>query len=155
MKCMHMHVSVRDLAESVHFYSKLFGAEPTILKDDYAKWKLEDPRVNFAITARGFKLGVDHLGIQVENVAELEEQSDRLAQAVGPKLDIGKTTCCYAEVEKSWVGDPQGVFWEVFLTHGQTTTYGSDPESLARLREETADALSSAAPAKSEGSCCP
>jgi catechol 2,3-dioxygenase-like lactoylglutathione lyase family enzyme len=125
MKRFHVHVSVDDLARSVRFYSALFAAEPTVVKPDYAKWMLDDPRVNFAISARGrATTGVDHLGIQVEDAAELGEVYGRLKQAAGPVFEQGKTTCCYAEGEKSWILDPQGVSWETFLTHGESTVYG-------------------------------
>ena len=126
MKRLHVHVAVEDLTASVRFYSALFAAEPTVLKGDYAKWMLQDPRVNFAISQRGAAPGLEHLGIQVENHAELEEVSARLKQAERPVLEEGKTTCCYAQSEKSWIADPQGILWETFLTTGESTTYGHD-----------------------------
>ena len=125
MKRLHVHVSVVDLADSIRFYSTLFAGKPTVLKDDYAKWMLDDPRVNFAISRRGGANGVGHLGIQVENAKELEEVYDRLKRADAPVLEEGATTCCYAKSEKSWIVDPQGVKWETFLTTGSSTTYGS------------------------------
>lgn len=125
MKRLHVHVSVTDLADSIRFYSTLFAKKPTLLKDDYAKWMLDDPHVNFAISRRGAKSGVRHLGIQVENAEELNEVHDRLKQADVPVLEEGATTCCYAKSEKSWIEDPQGVKWETFLTTGSSTTYGS------------------------------
>jgi catechol 2,3-dioxygenase-like lactoylglutathione lyase family enzyme len=125
MKRMHIHMSVGDLDRSVDFYSALFAARPTVLKPDYAKWMLDDPRVNFAISTRsGRAAGVDHLGIQVEDGAELDEVYARLERADGPTLEEGRTTCCYAESEKSWITDPQGVPWEAFLTTGESTVYG-------------------------------
>lgn len=126
MKRFHVHVAVADLAASVRFYSQLFAAEPAVIKSDYAKWMLEDPRVNFAISQRGAKAGVEHLGIQVESRTELEDVYARLQQAQGPVLEEGATTCCYAQSEKSWIDDPQGVRWEAFLTTGQSTVYGHD-----------------------------
>ena len=120
-----------DLKDSIRFYSTLFAAEPTVLKDDYAKWMLEDPRVNFAISKRGGASGVRHLGIQVEDPAELTEVYTRLQRADAPVLDEGATTCCYARSEKSWIEDPQGVQWETFLTTGSSTHYGSDPAKAA------------------------
>ncbi len=126
MKRLHVHVAVDDLAQSVRFYSTLFAAEPTVVESDYAKWMLEDPRVNFAISARGGKAGVQHLGLQVEDAAELAEVYDRLKHAERPVLDEGATTCCYARSEKQWITDPQGVAWETFLTHGRSTVYGTD-----------------------------
>ena len=127
MKRFHVHVSVGDLAESIRFYSQLFGAEPSVRKGDYAKWMLEDPRVNFAISQRGATPGVQHVGIQVENRAELEQVYERLQRAERPVLEEGATTCCYAHSEKSWIEDPQGVQWETFLTTAESTVYGRDP----------------------------
>jgi catechol 2,3-dioxygenase-like lactoylglutathione lyase family enzyme len=127
MKRLHVHVAVENLDASIRFYSQLFAAEPAVLKPDYAKWMLEDPRVNFAISQRGAKAGVQHLGIQVEDRAELEEVYERLKRAEGPVLEEGATTCCYAQSEKSWIEDPQGIQWETFLTTGTSTVYGSDP----------------------------
>ena len=126
MKRLHVHVSVRDLAQSVRFYSELFGAEPAVRKSDYAKWMLEDPRVNFAISQRDGKPGVQHLGIQVEDLTELAEVYERLRRAEGPVIEEGETTCCYARSEKSWIDDPQGVQWETFLTTGESAVYGTD-----------------------------
>jgi catechol 2,3-dioxygenase-like lactoylglutathione lyase family enzyme len=126
MKRLHVHLSVGDLDESIRFYSVLFAARPTVVKPDYAKWMLEDPRVNFAIsTHSGSAPGIDHLGIQVEDGAELQEVYGRLGQAETPVLEEGKTTCCYAQSEKSWIADPQGVSWEAFLTSGESTVYGT------------------------------
>ena len=126
MKRLHVHVAVENLDASIRFYSHLFATEPTVLKDDYAKWMLEDPRVNFAISARGAQAGVEHLGIQVENRVELSDVYSRLQRANGPVLEEGATTCCYAKSEKSWISDPQGIKWETFFTTGESTTYGSD-----------------------------
>ena len=133
MKRFHVHVGVRDLKQSIRFYSALFAAEPAVRKDDYAKWLLEDPRVNFAIsTHSGQAPGIDHLGIQAEDERELAEVHGRLQQAEGPVLDEGKTNCCYAQSEKSWITDPQGVSWEAFLTTGESTVYGrSSPRPVA------------------------
>ena len=126
MKRLHVHVSVRDLDASVRFYSQLFAAAPSMRKPDYAKWMLEDPRVNFAISQRDGKPGVQHLGIQVEDRTELAEVYERLRSAEGPVFEEGQTICCYAHSEKSWIDDPQGVQWETFLTTGQSTVYGTD-----------------------------
>ena len=130
MKRLHVHVSVDDLAKSIQFYSTLFAAEPTVAKDDYAKWMLDDPRVNFAISKRGNETGIRHLGIQVEDRAELADVYSRLQRAEAPILDEGATTCCYAKSEKSWIADPQGIQWETFLTTGESTTYGAAPVRL-------------------------
>jgi hypothetical protein len=127
MKRLHVHVSVEDVADSIRFYSTLFAAEPTVTRPDYAKWMLEDPRVNFAISKRGAAPGIRHLGIQVENRVELEDVYSRLTRAEAAVLEEGATTCCYAKSEKSWVADPQGIQWETFLTTGESTVYGGDP----------------------------
>lgn len=126
MKRLHVHVSVADLSDSIRFYSTLFAAQPTVLKDDYAKWMLDDPRVNFAISRRSGANGIRHLGIQVEDAAELEEVYARLQRVEAPVLPEGATTCCYAQSQKSWTEDPQGVKWETFLTTGSSTVYGSE-----------------------------
>lgn len=128
MKRLHVHVAVNDLGQSIKFYSTLFDAEPTILKDDYAKWMLDDPRVNFAISAgQDVSKGIRHLGVQVESADELSEVYGRLKAADRPVLEEGRTTCCYAKSEKSWVADPDGVVWETFLTNGEATVYGDSP----------------------------
>jgi hypothetical protein len=119
-----LHVSVDDLAHSIRFYSALFAAEPTVAKPDYAKWMLDDSRVNFAISMRGRQTGLDHLGIQVESPDELKEIYGRLRKADRPVLEEGATSCCYAKSEKAWITDPQGVSWETFLTTGESTVYG-------------------------------
>ncbi|MBL8552450.1 MAG: VOC family protein [Hyphomonadaceae bacterium] len=133
MKRMHVHVGVDNVDRSIAFYSTLFAAEPTVRKPDYAKWMLEDPRVNFAISTRADGGGVRHLGIQVESAEELKEVYARLEAADAPVLEEGQTTCCYAKSEKSWIADPQGVVWETFHTTGEATQYGGNPalESLA------------------------
>jgi len=128
MKRMHLHVGVSDLAQSVKFYSTLFDADPTVLEEDYAKWMLDDPRVNFAISSDGHaRTGIDHIGIQAENTGELQEVFARLKAADGPVLEEGETTCCYAQSEKSWIADPDGVVWETFLTTGESIVYGGSP----------------------------
>jgi catechol 2,3-dioxygenase-like lactoylglutathione lyase family enzyme len=144
MKRMHMHVGVENLDQSIAFYSTLFAAEPSVVKSDYAKWMLEDPRINFAISSNHHAAkGIEHLGIQVEDHAELSEVYARMQAAKGPVLEEGATTCCYAKSEKSWIADPDGVTWEVFLTHGESTIYGDSPPL---------DQLVSANAA--EGACC-
>jgi catechol 2,3-dioxygenase-like lactoylglutathione lyase family enzyme len=148
MKRLHVHVAVANLPESIRFYSTLFASEPSVLKDDYAKWMLDDPRVNFAISKRSAETGVRHLGIQVEDRSELRDVYSRLEQADRPVLDEGATTCCYAKSEKSWIEDPQGVKWETFLTSGESTTYGSEEPTMPL----TACCEPNAAPAPSK--CC-
>lgn len=128
MKRLHVHVAVADIAQSTKFYSNLFGSAPSVEKDDYVKWMLDDPRVNFAISARGREPGLDHLGIQAENTDELKEVSSRLKAADMQVLDEGAATCCYAKSEKAWVVDPQGIAWETFFTSGSATVYGDDNE---------------------------
>ena len=135
MKRLHVHVGVADLDRSVAFYSTLFGAQPTVVKDDYAKWMLDDPRVNFAIsTGQDPEKGVRHLGIQSESQEELGQVYAQLRAADRPMLEEGRTTCCYAKSEKSWIADPDGVVWEAFYTDGEATTYGDSP-ALGTLAE--------------------
>jgi predicted lactoylglutathione lyase len=138
LKRLHVHVGVADLAHSIGFYSTLFGSEPTVVKDHYAKWMLEDPRVNFAISAGNHaRKGVEHLGIQAESSEELTEVYSRLKAADRPVLEEGQTTCCYARSEKSWISDPDGVVWEAFLTNGEATTYGDSPALDTLTASET------------------
>ena len=124
MKRLHVNVAVRDIEQSVRFYSTLFGAEPSVLRPDYAKWMLEDPRVNFAISTYSETSGLDHLGIQVESQGELAEISGRLADAGRTVYDKGEAHCCYAHSHKAWVRDPEGLPWETFFTFGSDTIYG-------------------------------
>ncbi|MCF8506001.1 MAG: VOC family protein [Caulobacter sp.] len=127
MKRLHLHIAVEDLDRSIGFYSTLFGAQPSVVKDDYAKWMLEDPRVNLAISQRDrVAAGVDHVGVQAETAAELAEMATRLKAAGETTFDQEATTCCYAKSDKSWVTDPSGVRWETFHTFGEATTYGED-----------------------------
>ena len=134
MKRFHVHVAVNDLKQSVRFYAALFAAQPTVLKDDYAKWQLDDPRVNFAISTRGGKTGVDHLGLQAENGDELEDIGSRLAQADVAITAQKDASCCYAKSDKYWTVDPQGIPWESFHTLDSVPTYGKE----IRPREEKA-----------------
>ena len=131
MKRLHVHVAVEDVGKSVGFYSTLFGETPTVLKDDYAKWMLDDPRVNFAISDRARVTGVDHLGIQVESAEELAELAGRLKAAGEVTRDQEATTCCYAKSDKAWVNDPNGVRWETFHTTGEAVAYGEDEPDVA------------------------
>ena len=131
MKRLHVHVAVKNLDTSVSFYSQLFAAETTVRKPDYAKWMLEDPRVNFAISQRGVRPGVQELGIQAESRAELADLYARLKSLDRPVPEEGATTCCYAQSEKSWIEDPQGQQWEIFLTTGESTGYGHDSTCCA------------------------
>jgi catechol 2,3-dioxygenase-like lactoylglutathione lyase family enzyme len=123
-----VHVAVNDLDESIRFYSTLFASEPTVRKDDYAKWMLDDPRVNFAISAgQQPSKGIQHLGVLVGSTRELAQVYGRLKAADRPVLEEGRTTCCYAKSEKSWISDPDGIVWETFYTDGEATTYGDSP----------------------------
>ena len=148
MKRLHVHVAVEDLAKSIGFYSTLFGAQPVVLKDDYAKWMLDDPRVNFAISDRSSLTGVDHLGIQVESGEELAELAGRLKAAGEVTRDQEATTCCYARSDKAWVNDPSGLRWETFHTVGEATSYGEDepggalaaPKAACRAPDTKAEA---------------
>lgn len=126
MKRFHVHVAVPDLADSIRFYSTLFGAEPTVRKSDYAKWMLDDPRVNFAISKRGSASGVNHLGFQVDSAEELDAMHERLAGADSAVLSQKGANCCYARADKYWVTDPSGVAWETFHTLGTVRVYGDD-----------------------------
>lgn len=160
MKRLHVHVAVTDLTDAIRFYSHLFAAEPVVRKDDYAKWMLDDPRVNFAISARGAdsdrEAGIRHLGIQVENEAELKEVYARLEAAATPVLEEGAVTCCYAKSEKSWVADPAGTRWEVFRTFGESTVYGGGAATEAKPAANAACCEPERMPAQPEkNSCCP
>ena len=137
MKRLHVHVSVEDISHSIGFYSALFAAEPSVIKSDYAKWMLDDPRVNFAISTRGKQPGLDHLGIQAESDGELKEIYARLHQAGGEIIDQGQTACCYAKSEKSWIDDPAGIAWETFYTTGESIDYGEGVSAyVARVAHE-------------------
>jgi catechol 2,3-dioxygenase-like lactoylglutathione lyase family enzyme len=125
-KRFHVHVAVKDIAESVSFYTTLFDAPPSVQKEDYAKWMLDDPRINFAISKRGREAGLDHLGLQVECDEDLHVISNRLKAAGDHIIEQESTTCCYAQGNKAWVHDPQGIAWETFHTTGSATVYGED-----------------------------
>ena len=143
MKRFHVHVAVDDLAENIRFYSALFSAEPSVLKDDYAKWMLDDPRINFAISKRGQKPGVNHLGLQVESDEELQFIHSCLEKADGEIVAEEGVACCYAKSDKYWITDPQGIAWESFRSLGEVPLFGGEVEGEA----------SCATPA-SEAACC-
>jgi catechol 2,3-dioxygenase-like lactoylglutathione lyase family enzyme len=149
MKRFHVHVSVDDLAASVRFYSTVFGAAPTVLKPDYAKWMIDDPRVNFAISRRGTKSGLDHLGVQVESEGELTELRKQVAAAEIAALDQPNAECCYVRSDKYWTTDPQGIAWETFHTLESIPVYGDVGRAEAK-------ACCAPAPANEPGSdaCC-
>ncbi len=156
MKRLHVSVAVSDLDESIRFYSTLFGSDPSVLKIDYAKWMLEDPRVNFSISSRGAHKGVDHLGIQVDDDAELAAVARRLAQAGKPVFEQKATTCCYARSNKAWVHDPEGVAWETFHTFGASTVYGEDRAGdAAEASEPSACCAPTEKQAKASSCCAP
>jgi catechol 2,3-dioxygenase-like lactoylglutathione lyase family enzyme len=151
MKRFHVHVSVDDLEASVRFYSSVFGVPPTVLKPDYAKWMLDDPRINFAISKQGLKAGVDHLGVQVESESELRQLRDQVASAEIIALDQKNALCCYARSDKYWVTDPQGVAWETFHTLESIPIYGHT--SRAEATVACCSPTTASQPAKS-GVCC-
>ena len=148
MKRMHLHVTVPSIDQGIAFYSALFGAPPVVVKDDYAKWMLEDPRVNLAISSRASAAGVDHVGVQVDSADELAELAGRLKAAGETTFDQQATTCCYARSDKSWVTDPAGVRWETFFTHGEATSYGEDAAF------EAAATAGCCAPKPAAQACC-
>ncbi len=156
MKRLHVHVSVDDLAKSIQFYSTLFAAEPTVTKDDYAKWMLEDPRVNFAISQRGGAPGVNHLGLQTDSDDELEVLHGLLQQAEVSAQAEQNIGCCYARSNKYWVTDPTGIAWETFHTLGSVPTFdGAEPKEAstgACCTPATAPAAS--VPVKAASACC-
>lgn len=152
MKRLHVHVAVEDLAQSRAFYATLFGAEPNVVEADYAKWMLDDPRVNFAISQRGRAGGLDHLGLQVETAEELADIAARLKAAGETIATETDAACCYARSDKEWATDPQGIRWESFLTHGQITTYGEG--SAFDVKAEPKAAACCAPPAPKPASAC-
>jgi catechol-2,3-dioxygenase len=148
MKRFHIHVGVKDLNNSIQFYSTLFGQKPSKVKEDYAKWMLEDPRINFAISTRSGKEGVDHLGIQVDEGHELAEISERLKKADLGVFDEGSTTCCYAESSKAWVKDPAGIAWEAYHTMADAETFNEN------TKVESAANACCAPKTPTKSSCC-
>ena len=142
MKRFHVNVAVRNLDQSVHFYETLFGVSPTVLKEDYAKWMLDDPRVNFSLSASDRKSGINHLGIQADERQELTEIQSRLEAAGTSTFDQPEARCCYAESTKTWTRDPDNVAWETFHTYGEITEYGNDlePEADSRCCETESQA---------------
>ena len=155
MKRFHVHVSVDDLAGSIRFYTSIFGVGPAVEKSDYAKWMIDDPRVNFAISQRGLKAGIDHLGLQVETNDELTQMRGQVSQAEIAALDQTEASCCYAKSDKYWITDPQGIAWETFRTLDSIPVYGNT------VREQTAEKAACCAPAAAvaiqtakSGTCC-
>lgn len=156
MKRFHVHVNVDQIDSSIRFYTTLFGTAPSMVKPDYAKWMLDDPRINFAISQRGRQAGVDHLGMQAEDAGELAAIGARLQAADAVALAEKATTCCYAHSDKFWAEDPQGVRWESFLTHGEATTYTSAPDETgnACCGPTTAAAPAATCGPGTAGGCC-
>lgn len=128
MKRLHIHISVDDIEANIGFYSALFESEPSVVKPDYAKWMLTDPKVNFAISSKGAKPGLDHLGIQVESDEELSEINTRLSKAALPVIEQKGAACCYAESDKYWTQDPQGIPWEAFHSLASVPVFGGKAE---------------------------
>ncbi len=154
MKRFHAHVHVDDLAQSIAFYSKLFAAAPARVEADYAKWMLEDPRVNFAISTRGAKPGLDHFGMQTDDALELAELKARAEAADMALLDEGNTTCCYARSEKHWVTDPQGIAWEHFHTLGDIPVFNEATPSSSAGTCCAPAAVAAPAPTAPRAACC-
>ena len=151
MKRFHVHMHVDDLARNIAFYSKLFGAEPTRVESDYAKWMLDDPRVNFAISTRGGRPGLDHLGLQVDEASELADLKARAQAADMALLNEGTTTCCYARSDKHWITDPQGIAWEHFHSLENIPVFNEAAQAPARAHACCAPA----APAAASACCAP
>jgi hypothetical protein len=155
MKRFHVHLHVQDLGKSIGFYSTLFAAEPTRIEADYAKWMLDDPRINFAISTRGSTLGVDHLGFQTDDAAELAGMKAR-AQAADMALeDEGETTCCYARSDKHWITDPQGIAWEHFHTLGDIPVFSEGRQADAESACCTPAVATTPAAADASACCTP
>jgi len=156
MKRFHVHAHVEDLRASIAFYSRMFAAEPTRVESDYAKWMLEDPRINFAISTRGGKLGIDHLGLQTDTEEELTELKARAADMT--LLDDGQTSCCYARSNKFWLTDPQGIAWEQFHTMASIPTFSEAQSTVGQPRACCGAAAprdeAVRVPAKPAASCC-
>ena len=157
MKRFHVHVAVDNLAANVRFYSTVFGAEPTVQKPDYAKWMLEDPRINFAISERGAKVGVDHLGFQVDSDEELSTLREQVGKAEIAALDQPDAICCYARSDKYWITDPQGIAWETYRTLGEAEIYGADTkktEESSACCSPRPETTVITMPATSKAKCC-
>jgi catechol 2,3-dioxygenase-like lactoylglutathione lyase family enzyme len=146
MKRFHVHVAVDDLEANIRFYSTVFGTPPTVSKPDYAKWMIEDPRINFAISNRGAKTGLDHLGFQVDSNEELGELRQKVADAEIAALDQPQSECCYARSDKYWITDPQGIAWETYHTLGEVEVYGVDMPKAAKATDDAAGRAACCAP---------
>ena len=159
MKRFHVHIGVDNIDQSIAFYQALFNAPPTVVKSDYAKWMLEDPKVNFAISNKEMQQsGLQHLGIQVDSNDELQEVYTNMQNAEGEILEEGHTACCYARSEKSWIGDPQNIAWEVFHTYGEATVYSNNmvaksPEAMTVWNENSIE-IETVKPKFELNTCC-
>jgi len=163
MKRLHVHVAVDNVAESIRFYSALFAAEPNVVEPDYAKWMLDDPRVNFAVSARGAAAGLNHLGVQVESTDELAEMRARLRTLQTAVIEESGAACCYAKSDKYWAADPQGIAWETFHTLDSIPVFGAEgaseaaccaPLAPAARVESTACCVPSRPGKAAAGGCC-
>jgi hypothetical protein len=156
MKRLHIHVGVERLDQSITFYSALFGAQPAKIKEDYAKWMLEDPRINFAISTLSGKAGIDHLGLQVDEPDELEVMRERFKRADLSLSEEGETVCCYARSDKSWVEDPAGVAWETYHTMEDVPLFssGARGEAAAVTATQAIDPVAGLSPAENNAGCC-
>lgn len=146
MKRFHVHVAVDDLEANIRFYSTVFGVPPTVRKPDYAKWMMEDPRINFAISNRGLKAGVDHMGLQVDSDEELNALRQQVAEAEIAAFDQPQATCCYAKSDKYWINDPQGIAWETYHTLGEAQLFGDDTARSSSAPAAQAESTSCCAP---------
>ena len=156
MRRMHIHVGVKDLEKSIRFYSALFATQPVKTKNDYAKWMLDDPRINFAISTRSGQSGVDHLGLQVDDDSQLQQLRERLKSADLQVDDEGETVCCYAHSDKSWVMDPSDIAWEAFVTMEDAETYSAlaATEAGACCTPETKGQPDCCEPTEKTTGCC-
>ena len=154
MARMHIHISVDDLDRSIGFYSTIFGTKPTTQKTDYAKWLLDNPSINFAISSRGFKPGIEHIGIQAENEDEMSDIRSRLEQGEIETFDDGQTVCCYAESDKSWIRDPSGIPWETYFTMKEAqffSEHDTEPSGSSCCSPDSVEAKNDFSP---KSGCC-
>ncbi len=154
MKRFHVHVSVSNLADSIGFYSRMFASDPAVVKTDYAKWMLDDPRVNFAISQRGATLGLNHLGVQVESANELGEMHTRLQGLQGTVTAETDAACCYAKSDKYWATDPQGIAWETFHTLDTIPVFGEDVREACCVPLEGAAKTAASGCVPTSAGCC-